>query len=229
MSKLINLLENERPREKLIKFGSENLTEVELLAIIIRVGTFKKDVLELSREIITKFDFNQISRKNFDEIIKIDGLGIAKSSQIVALFELARRFSSISNNEIKKIKIKSSKCIYNFIFSDFLHLKYERVACVFVDSKNQIIKKEIISEGNINYSIIEPRKIIKKALDLDSYGFFLIHNHPSGNFNPSREDILITKKIKKISDKLGLKMLDHLIVTDNNYFSFYDNELFENL
>lgn len=225
MSNFNQLIEDERPREKLIKLGPENLTQVELLAIILRVGTAKKDVIELSRDILKKFDIKLIPRKNFDELIKIDGIGIAKATQIVALFELARRFSNLKNKTSKKTKITSSKDIFDLIHSDFLQLKTENVMAIFTDSKNQIIKKEIISYGSINYSIIEPRKVIKKALELNCYGFILIHNHPSGNTNPSNEDINITKKIKNLSDKLGINLLDHLIVSDEKYFSLFDNNL----
>lgn len=225
MSNFNQLIEDERPREKLIKLGPENLTQVELLAIILRVGTAKKDVIELSRDILKKFDIKLIPRKNFDELIKIDGIGIAKATQIVALFELARRFSNLKNKISKKMKITSSKDIFDIVHSDFLQLKTENVMAIFTDSKNQIIKKEIISYGSINYSIIEPRKVIKKALELNCYGFILIHNHPSGNTNPSNEDINITKKIKNLSDKLGINLLDHLIVSDEKYFSLFDNNL----
>jgi DNA repair protein RadC len=97
---------------------------------------------------------------------------------------------------------------------------------IFVDSKNQVIKKEFIFEGTINYSIIEPRKIIKRALVLDASGFFIIHNHPSGDVTPSEDDINVTKKIKKVCENLNLRFLDHLIYGDNDFFSFFDNDIF---
>lgn len=217
------MLEDEMPREKLIKFGPENLTEVELLAILLRTGTFNLNVIELSRQILSTFNINQVSRKTYQELLEFKGIKKAKATQIVALFEFARR---TNNKPIKnKIKIKSSKDIYDNIYLDFSNLTIEKVMLILVDSKNQIIKKEFIHEGSINYSIIEPRNIVKKALNYDAYGFFLIHNHPSGDTTPSQEDKNITKNIKQICDKLNLSFLDHLIIGDNrdNYYSFFDN------
>lgn len=218
------LMENEMPREKLIRYGAENLTDVELLAIILRVGVKGKNVIELSREVLSKFSLPLASRKTYDELLEFNGINKAKACQIVAVFELSRRFSTKENNNLK-IKINSSKDVYEYVKYDFDSLQFEKVMCVFVDSKNQIIKKEFVSEGSLNFSIIEPRKIIKLALIYNAYGFFLIHNHPSGDTTPSLEDINLTKKIKEITKKLDLYFLDHIIV-GNNYYSFYDsNEL----
>ena len=214
------LMENEMPREKLIKLGAENLTDVELLAIILRVGSKGKNVLELSREILLKFSVPLASRKTYTELLEFKGINKAKACQIVAVFELSRRFSIKETKA--KTKINSSKDVYEYVKSDFDSLQFEKVMCVFVDSKNQIIKKEFVSEGSLNFSIIEPRKIIKLALIYNAYGFFLIHNHPSGDAQPSLEDINLTRKIKEITKKLDLHFLDHIIV-GNNYYSFYDN------
>ncbi len=222
MSKVQGLLDEELPREKLIKFGPQALTEVELLAIILRVGTKNKNVLELSREIIEKFSINLVSRKTYDELLEFRGINKAKATQIVSVFELSRR---LSFNVIKKdVKITSSKHIFELTQQDFNSLTKERVIIVYVDSKNQVIKKDILFEGSINYSIIEPREIIKRVLSLDASGFFLLHNHPSGDTTPSQDDINITKKIKSICDKMNIRFLDHLIVSDNNYYSLYDSD-----
>lgn len=200
--------------------GAENLTDVELLAIILRVGYKGKNVIELSREILSKFSVSLISRKSYNELLEFKGINKAKACQIIAVFELSRRLS-IKNFE-SKIKITNSKDVYEIVKFDFDSLQIEKVMCVFVDSKNQIIKKCFISEGSINFCLIEPRKIIKQALIYNAYGFFLIHNHPSGDSHPSFEDINLTKKIKDITKNLGINFLDHLII-GNDYYSFYDN------
>ncbi len=216
---------DEMPREKLIKFGPEYLTDIELLAIILRTGTKDLPVLDLSRKILNEFNFKEISRKSFEELNLFKGIKTAKATQIIALFELARRLSSnLNNNHNKKIQIKNSLDIYNLIRNDFLHLTEERVMLILVNTKNQILKKEFINFGSINYSIIDIRKIIKKVLLNDANGFFIIHNHPSGDPSPSQEDIEITKKIFKVSQDININFLDHIII-GNNYFSFLDNNL----
>ncbi len=214
------LMENEMPREKLITFGAENLTEIELLAIILRVGSKGKNVLELAREILMKFSVSLVSRKTFEELLEFNGINKAKACQVVAVFELSRRLNNKSVEN--KLRITNSKDVYDFVKSDFDSLQYEKVMCVFVDSKNNVIKKEFIGEGSINFCLIEPRKIIKQALIYNAYGFFLFHNHPSGDANPSFEDINLTKKLKEITRKLDILFLDHIIV-GNEYYSFYDN------
>jgi len=223
MSKIKDLLFEEMPREKLINLGPENLSDVELLAIILRTGTKKQNVIELSREILKTFQIDIISRKTYYELIKFGGIKKAKATQLVALFELVRRFST--KKSIKKIKITSSKDVYNHIKIDFDNLKLEKVMVLLVNSKNFIIKKEFISEGSLNYSIIEINTILKKIFLFDASGFFLIHNHPSGDTTPSKEDIEVTKKIFEITNKLNIRFLDHLIVGEN-YFSCYDNNIF---
>jgi len=222
MSKIFGLLKEEMPREKLITYGSDSLTNIELLAIILRVGNKEKNVIELSREILNTFDINLISRKSYNELLKFKGISKAKACQIIALFELSRRLS-IKNYD-KKIFLNSSKNVYENVNIYFKNLQYEKIMIVLVNSKNKLIKKEFIHEGSLNYSIIEPRKIIEKCLSYNASGFFLIHNHPSGDSTPSREDIEITKKIKEISNQLNIRFLDHLIIGDE-YFSLFDNNI----
>ena len=221
MPRIKELLEEEKPREKLIKVGPEVLLDFELLAIILRSGTKEKNVIELSKEIIKDSSLNIISRKSYEELLKFKGIGSTKATQIVALFELVRRISS-SNIE-KKISLCSSKEIYEYVKFDFSNLTHERVMAVFVNTKNIAIKKEFIHRGTINYSIIEPREIIKRALSLDASGIFLIHNHPSGDSTPSQEDIEATLKLKQICENMNLRFLDHIIIGEE-YYSFFDND-----
>lgn len=215
-------MEEELPREKLIRFGPESLTQVELLAILLRTGTIDKNVLDLSREILSVFSVKEVSRKTYEELLGFKGIKQAKACQIVALFEFARRLNSF--REEKKIYLTSSEETYFYIKQDLYGLNFEKVVCIFVDTKNQIIKKEVIHEGSLNFSIVEPRKIIKKVLDYHASGFFLIHNHPSGDTTPSKQDIDVTKELYEICLKLDIRFLDHLIIGDY-YYSFFDNSL----
>jgi len=225
MGKINGLNQSEMPREKLSKYGPEYLTDIELLAIILRVGIKGKNVLELSREILEYFNINQVSRKSYEELMSFEGIKNVKAGQIVALFELSRRLYSKNkkngDKKNKKNKLLSSLDLYNEVKYDFLDLNEERVMIVLVNSKNNILKKEFINFGSINYSIIDIRKILKKVLLFDASGFFLIHNHPSGDSTPSQEDKNVTEKIKKVSSDIGIRFLDHIIIGDN-YYSFFD-------
>lgn len=223
MPQIQDLLEDEMPREKLINLGPTHLSDAELLAIILRVGIKGKNVLELSREILKEFNINLVSRKTYHELLEFRGISKAKACQIVALFEISRRFSQKGFD--KNTKLNSSSDVFEYIKSDFLNLSEEKVMCVYVDSKNQVIKKEFIGEGSINYTIIEPRKIIKQCLIYSASGFFLAHNHPSQDITPSQEDRNITKKISTIAKSLNLRFLDHLIVSNLRHYSMYDEDI----
>lgn len=215
-------MEDEMPREKLIANGSENLSDAELLALILKSGIKEKNVLDLSREILEDFSLNRTSRKTYTDFLKFKGISKAKACQIVAVFELARRFSNPITT--KKITISSSKDICEIVKINYLNLSYEKVMLLMFDVKNNLLKKEILFEGSINFSMIEPRKIIKRVLEMDAYSFAISHNHPSGDSSPSEEDIAVTNKILRISKEIGIKFLDHIIVGDD-YYSFFDNDL----
>ena len=221
MPEIRGLLKEEMPREKLMELGPSSLTNVELLAVILRVGTKDKNVLELSREILDSFSVSLISRKTYYDLLKFRGVSKAKACQIVSVFELSRRLFSYSNKD--KIKLRNSQSVFNFVKGDYWNLELERVSCVFVDTKNQLLYKQFFSEGSINFSFVDIRKIIKMGLDLNSSGFFLVHNHPSGDLTPSREDIEISLKLKRICVEMDLRFLDHLIISENNYYSMFDN------
>lgn len=213
-----NLLDEELPREKLIKYGVSNLTDVELLAILLRTGTKGCNVLELSREILEVFDVNFISRRTFEELMKFKGVNCAKACTVLATFELSRR---LSLKKAKKVQITSSQDVFDFISKDFNNLGFEKVLVIFTDSKNYVIRKEVLFEGSSNYSVIDPKIILKKALIYDACGFFLVHNHPSGDSTPSLEDINVTKKVNQLSGELDIRFLDHVIIGDE-YYSFFD-------
>lgn len=223
MPQVQDLLEDEMPREKLISLGPLYLSDAELLAIILRVGIKGKNVLDLSREILREFGINLVSRKTYHELLEFRGISKVKACQIVALFEMSRRFSQKGFD--KNVKLNSSSDVFEYVKADFSDLSEEKVMCVYVDVKNQVIKKEFVSEGSINYSIIEPRKIIRKCLIYSASGFFLLHNHPSQDTTPSEEDKNITKKISTIAKSLNLRFLDHMVVSNLKYYSMYDEDI----
>jgi len=220
MSQIKGLLREEQPREKLITKGPQNLTQIELLAILLRTGTKDKNVLELSREILNNFSIEMVSRKTYEELIHFNGIKEAKASQIIAAFELARRLSQKEKN----ISFNSAKDVFNYVKDELNYQTKEYVYVLFVNTKNKLIKKEILNEGSLDYSIIDARLLIKKALDYNASGFFLIHNHPSGDPTPSGDDKKITQEIKEITCKLNIRFLDHIVVGET-YFSFFEEDL----
>lgn len=205
------------PREKLVDRGTNALTNEELLAILLRTGTKGKPVLDLSKEILEKFTPKTLN--NIQQLTKIKGVSTSKASIIIAAFEIAKRFHQ---QNLKQEIFDSPKKVYEYLSPELKHLQEERVIALFMDSKLQLIKKETISKGSISYSIIEPRKIFEKVIETKCHGFFLIHNHPSGDPTPSGEDIKATHEIKELSKYMKVQLLDHIII-GNDYYSFFDN------
>jgi len=212
----------EQPREKLIKYGVKNLSNVELLAIILRVGNRKENVLELSRKILGKFDLKELSRISYNQVKGFKGIKAAKACQILACFELARRLASYQ--EYRRA-VLSSKDIVKAFKAELSYLKKEVFLGVYLNARNYIIRKEEISVGTLDMSLVNPREVFGPALTDGAKSIILIHNHPSGDPEPSEADFEITKQIKKAGDLLGVKVIDHIIIGGKGYISFHDKDL----
>jgi DNA repair protein RadC len=220
---IINWPEDERPREKLLKFGAERLSDTELLAILLRIGSKGQSAVDIARELINQFGtFRNIESKGFSEL-KRKGLGVAKIAQIKAAIEIGKRF--LKEKSLSKIRVRTSKDVVNYFIPYLRDMKKEIFKIILLDGKNKIIKDTTISEGILTKSIIHPREIIKEAVTESAAALVLIHNHPSGEPQPSQDDIEITNRIISACELLGIKILDHLIIGDNNYFSFFDEGL----
>lgn len=224
MGQIGGLLKEEMPREKLVRFGPDSLTDVELLAILLRTGTKEKNVIELSREILSKFNTKVISRTSYEELMKFKGIKNAKACLIVSLFELSRRLKLSSEDIDKKISFRNSQHIYEFVCDDFSCLNVEKFMVLFLDSKNKLIKKEFVFSGGFNFSSVDIRVILKKVLECNASSIIVLHNHPSGDCSPSSEDLNLTGKLKSACLSLDVKLLDHLIVGDS-YLSLFDKNL----
>ena len=213
----------DRPREKLILRGRKSLTDSELLAIILGSGSRNKTAVELAQEILlfSKNDINQLSQLTFHDLIKFKGVGDAKAVNIIAAIEFGRRRDNFISE--KRLKVKSSKDVYDFLKADFQDLKHEECFIVLLNRNNEIIRKELVSKGGISGTIVDAKIIFKIAFDFGASSIILSHNHPSGNLQPSMEDKILTQKIKDFGKMIELPLLDHLIFTDNGYFSFSDN------
>ncbi len=210
---------NERPRERALSDGIDKLSTGELLSIIIRTGTKNKSVKELSNEILLLGNLKDLT---YNKLLTIKGIGTVKAIEIMSLIELSKRINKdISNSSIK---IKSSIDIFNNYKYLFDNQKQELFYCIYLNNKNIVIDKELLFKGTINKSIVHPREIFKYAYLLSASGIICIHNHPSGDIEPSREDIKLTEAIIEIGNLQNIPVLDHIIIGNNKYYSFLDNK-----
>jgi DNA repair protein RadC len=214
---------DDRPREKLALKGSESLSNSELLAILINNGSVEKSAVDLAKELLAAVGNNlqRLSKLSVKEMVnlKIKGLGPAKAVTIAAALELGVRRSMADN---KKEVVQSSKDIAQYLKAQLQYKKHEVFAVVFLNRANKINHYETISEGGITGTVADPRIILKKALEHDAVSIVLCHNHPSGNLRPSRQDQELTYKIKEASGYFDIKVLDHIIVSEEGYYSFAD-------
>ncbi|CAD7774160.1 RadC-like JAB domain protein [Candidatus Methanoperedenaceae archaeon GB37] len=216
----------QRPREKLLKYGWGKLTPVELLAIFLRTGIKGKSALHLASDLLERFGGVRgiFEAKNRD-LLKVEGLGEAKVAQIKAVYGLAQQYlkEKIKAGEI----IKSSRDVYDYLYFTMRDLKKEIFKVIFLDGKNQIIAIEDLFKGTLNQSSVYPREIIKSAIKYNAAGVIFVHNHPSGNPEPSLSDKEITKDLVFAGNLMQIKVLDHIIIGENRYFSFADEGLIE--
>lgn len=214
--------EEDRPREKLILKGSHTLTNSELIAILIGTGTRRKSAVDLSRELlnICENELTKLKGLNVKEITGIHGIGAAKAAKLIATFELMKRvqFQSVSDKKV----IRSSADAFLLTRMDFYELGHEEFHVAFFDRANQLIAVEMISKGGLSGTIADGKIIFKKALEHKASGLILYHNHPSGQLRPSEADRRLTRQLTEFAKLIDLQILDHLIVSEDNYFSFAD-------
>jgi DNA repair protein RadC len=216
---------NDKPRERLISLGSDNLSNEEILAIILKTGSRKYNVKELALKVLEEFgDIDNLKDIGINSLMKIDGIGRVKAIEIKAALEFGRRVY-LYNSKMEQVLLNSSDIIYNYFSALLLDKKQEYFYCVYVDTKSKYIDKKCLFIGTINSSIVHPREVFKEAYLLSASGIICVHNHPSGDVTPSKEDINLTKKLKEISIIHGIKLIDHIIIGDDSYFSFFDNNM----
>ena len=211
------------PREKIIKDGPNQLSDGELIAIMLGTGTKEENVFELSLRISKDIGLERLMEMDFAELKRIRGIGSAKATKLLACFEIAKRYM-IRKNEKETLQLISAKQAYEYVKNDYLLLSYEVVIVVFVDAKCRIIKKSIYENFEVAKALLPFRKIVKQGIDYGAHGIFLFHNHPSGDSTPSDGDIETTFKLKDVLKNVGILLLDHIIVGKNEYFSFNDHK-----
>jgi len=220
--KLKEMPQTERPREKLLKYGKENLSDSELLAIILKTGSKGENVCNLSLKILNQIkNLENLKNINLETLTNIKGVGLAKGIELLALTELSKRIY-YKQTTTKKEKYNNPKTIYENNKYLFDNLKQEHFYCLYLNNNKQLIERKLLFMGTINKSVVHPREIFKEAYKLSASSIICIHNHPGGNKNPSLEDINLTKTLVKIGQINGIPVLDHLIVTEDDYYSFYE-------
>ncbi len=212
-----DMAKDERPRERLMNRGAAALSDSELLALILRTGSRKENVINLSQRVLSEYNLKQLSQINLAQLMKIHGIKESKAAQIAACFEIARRLESFS--EDTKHKISSPEDVYRRIYPRMREQKKESFIELCLDTKNQIIREETISVGSLNANVVHPREVFKTALAESAAHIIVAHNHPSGDPTPSREDIEITKKLVETGKIIGIDVLDHVIIGDGRHFS----------
>lgn len=210
------------PRERMIENGASVLSDYELLAILLRTGSAKDNVLELSQRIISMTD-GFVKNTTIEKLQEIHGVGSSKACQVIAILELVKR--------IKIRKIVDEKIIRNAsdlaekYFEIYEGEKQEKLICVFLDTRLKVIAEEVIFIGTVNCSIIHPRDIFSRALEKNAVNLILIHNHPSGDPTPSQDDIDVTNTLVECGRIMNIKVIDHIIIGDNKYFSMKEKEI----
>ena len=212
----------ERPRERLLKYGVNNLSNEELLSIVLKNGTKDMSVKELSNNLLKEInDITDLKDITLNKLIKIKGIGKVKAITLLASIELGKRV--YQEKELNNIKLDASKIIYDYIKNDLKYKKQEYFYVLYLDNKKNLIEKKLLYIGTLNNASVHPREIFKYAYIFSAASIICIHNHPSGDVLPSNEDIVLTNKLVEIGKTLGINVIDHIIVGNNNYYSFYDN------
>ncbi len=210
------------PRERLLRYGVERLTDAELIALVFRTGSHKRRAIILAQELLAKYNnsLRQLSTLGLGLMHEISGLGTAKSSSLIACFELSRRLSQ--SEAVDLLNIESSKDVYTFIKPYIAYILHEEFWVIYLNNSKGIISVKCLSKGGMTGTVVDIRILLKQALEYMATGFVICHNHPSGSLIPSHSDRKLTDKVNLAARTLDLQLIDHLIVTEKDYFSFAD-------
>jgi DNA repair protein RadC len=217
-----NWSEDDRPREKLLYKGRHVLSDAELIGILISSGTKNRSAVEVAKDLLTEadYDLNKLSRLSVKQLMKVPGIGQARAVTITAALELGRRRKESSQN--KKAVITSSKDVYDYFYPHLVDLNHEMFYVLLLKRNSEVICHKAVSAGGVSGTVVDPKLIFKDALEETASSIILCHNHPSGNLKPSKADISITEKLKNAGNFLDINVLDHIIFTNQHYFSFAD-------
>ena len=216
--KIMDLPKNERPSERMLRYGAGTLSNAELLAVILRTGTKKENIITLCNKLIKESGgLNGLLSMNYDEFIALHGIGRAKAAQLLALSEISKRFKAYRSGDA--YKITNPKDAADYVIEDMRNLNVEHLKVIMLNTKNIVISVQDVSVGSLNSSIVHPREVFCEAIKKRCASIIVCHNHPSGDPATSTEDINITKRLKECGKIVGIELLDHLIIGDGIFVS----------
>ncbi|WP_138496240.1 RadC family protein [Paenibacillus pinistramenti] len=222
--RLRDIPHEERPRERLIRYGAEALSHAELLAILLRTGTHQESAIHVAQKILSKAgEIRGLVDLSLDELMEIKGIGEAKAIQLLAGIEIGRRLARSVRRDA--VVIRSPKDAAEIVMDQLRYLNKEHFICLFLNTKNHLIGQETLSIGSLNASIVHPREVFRAAVKCSSASIVCVHNHPSGDPSPSPEDIQITKRLCEAGEIIGIDVLDHLIIGDGRFVSLKEQGL----
>lgn len=220
-------LQEEQPYDKFKALGPENLTDAELLAIMLRTGTRGKTPVDLGKDVLQLFGekWGLLGLHHFSlrDLTKLQGIGEVKAIQLLCIAEISKRISHMQAE--RNLNFANAKSVADYYMERLRHLEQEQCILVLLDGKNRLISDCMLSLGTINTTIVSPREIFIRAMKEEAAYIIILHNHPSGDANPSRQDRLMTTRIKEVSELVEIPLLDHIIIGDNQFFSFKQNRL----
>ncbi len=222
MGKIKDLPNFKRPREKLIEKGVQNLKDEELLAILLRTGREGKSATDMAKEILKKYPGRKLLKMSYEDLVKIGGIGRGKACTILASAELVKRALELKEETLPVIKTADD------VVAQAVYLREKRrehLMVIYLNARNEMIYKKPMFIGTLNVNLVHPRDIFAMALEKNAASVILVHNHPSGNPEPSQDDINITKRIKEAGNIMGIDVIDHVIITKNKAFSFKEDNL----
>lgn len=220
-AKIKDMPTSQRPRERLIREGPGALSDPELMAILLHTGSSEKTAVELATEVLIRFSgLKNLIQAGVEELSAIRGIGPAKAAQLKAALEIGRRVASLSAGDRPTVKVPQDAAL--LVMEEMRHLDREHFCALLLNTKHQVVAKETISIGTLNSSLVHPRELFKVAIKRSASAVILVHNHPSGDPTPSREDREITQRLRDAGAIIGIEVLDHIIIGDNKFISFRD-------
>ncbi len=218
INQIRDVVKDDQPRERLLIEGVSSLSNTELLAVLLRTGTKEESVLALAGRILHHFDgLRMLKDATVEELTNINGIGIAKAAQLIAAFELGRRMVRIEYKE--RYSIRSPEDCANYMMEEMRFLQQEHFVCLYLNTKNQVMHRQTVFIGSLNASIVHPREVFREAFRRSAASIICLHNHPSGDPAPSREDIEVTKRLAECGKIMGVDLLDHIIIGEHRFVS----------
>ncbi len=216
---------SERPYEKFLSVGASGLSDADLLAIIIKTGTKDKSAVDIAQEILSGRHGNLLNlyEMSYDELIQVSGIGQIKAIQLKAVAELSMRISKAKR--ARSIRMNTPVTIADYYMEQMRHLQQEVVICAYFDVKSRFLGDKFISKGSLSSSVVDISSVMRTALEKNASKIVLLHNHPSGDCTPSKDDIAVTDRLAEGSRIFSIELCDHIIIGDNEYYSFYENKI----